>query len=97
MLSFNSFQISLMVQRIYGSEGKIEVTYRSMEISAIRGSDFVTMETNAIVMEPGVTSGLITIQVCLKSSMYLSGVKDSGRNKFDVRIESVLYSLNIVL
>ena len=68
MLSFNSFQISLMVQRIYGSEGKIEVTYRSMEISAIRGSDFVTMETNAIVMEPGVTSGLITIQVCLKSS-----------------------------
>lgn len=57
-----------MVQRIYGSEGKIEVTYRSMEISAIRGSDFVTMETNAIVMEPGVTSRLITIQVCLKWS-----------------------------
>lgn len=57
------FQISLMVQRIYGSEGKIEVTYRSIEISAQKGSDFFTTETNAIVMDPGVTSSLITIQV----------------------------------
>lgn len=57
------FQISLMVQRVYGSEGKIEVTYRSIEISAQRGLDFFTTETNAIVMDPGVTSSLITIQV----------------------------------
>lgn len=57
------FQISLMVQRVYGSEDKFEVTYRSIEISAQKGSDFFTTETNAIVMDPGVTSSLITIQV----------------------------------
>ncbi|XP_061172919.1 adhesion G-protein coupled receptor V1-like [Saccostrea echinata] len=55
--------ISLMVQRLYGSEGKIEITYRSVGVSAQRGIDFVTTETNAIVLDPGVTSGLITIQV----------------------------------
>ena len=43
--------------------GKLEVTYRSQSITADKDLDYITMETNAVVMEPGQTSGVITIQV----------------------------------
>ena len=56
-------QIHLLVQRLYGSEGKLEVIYRSEEVTATKGLDYITMETNAVMLEPGQTSGLITIQV----------------------------------
>lgn len=53
----------LLVQRVYGSQGKIEITYRSQGVSADRGLDYITTETNAIIMEPGEISALIMIQV----------------------------------
>ncbi|XP_033749541.1 adhesion G-protein coupled receptor V1-like [Pecten maximus] len=56
-------KIYLMVQRLYGSEGKLEVTYRSEAVTADKGIDFITMETNAVMLEPGQTSGLIEIRV----------------------------------
>ncbi|KAJ8304146.1 hypothetical protein KUTeg_017729 [Tegillarca granosa] len=56
-------KVYLKVDRYYGSEGKVEVTYRSQEISATKHSDYFTLETNAVVMEPGQTSGLILVQV----------------------------------
>ncbi|XP_060082724.1 adhesion G-protein coupled receptor V1-like [Ylistrum balloti] len=56
-------KIYLMVQRLYGSEGKLEVIYRSEEVTADKGIDFITMETNAVMLEPGQTSGLIEIRV----------------------------------
>ena len=48
---------------MYGSEGKIEVTYRSQGITADKGIDYITVETNAIIMEPGQISALILVQV----------------------------------
>ncbi|XP_069137444.1 adhesion G-protein coupled receptor V1-like isoform X2 [Argopecten irradians] len=56
-------KIYLMVERLYGSEGKLEVVYRSEEVTADKGVDFITMETNAVMLEPGQTSGLIEIRV----------------------------------
>lgn len=57
------FQIYLHVQRMYGSEGKIEITYQVHEKSAVKDIDYVATKTNTIVIESGQSSGILSIEV----------------------------------
>ncbi|KAH3717902.1 hypothetical protein DPMN_060698 [Dreissena polymorpha] len=55
-------KIYLQVERVYGSEGKLEVQYRAEGVNASQ-YDFTTLENHAVVMEPGQTAGLIMIDI----------------------------------
>ena len=65
------FKVSLEVERLFGSEGDIQLWYSTVSSTAVGGEDFVEVEQGTVSMSSEQTSASLYIQVYNDTLIYV--------------------------